>query len=297
MNKLVQKKKAVSWIGAGLWILLLGICSMLRGAPAAAALDWAATLVQAVCGAVAGELSPATAALLHDWTPWLLQFFGYMVLALLLWNALRFYLGPNATPALALALTCLTAIFDELNQIFVPGRAPRILDWVIDMTGAFLLLAGIWLLQWMWRRFPRLVNRETVSYVVFGALTTVVNIVAYQVSYNTLPFSAIANNAAGNTIAWVLSVLFAYVCNKLFVFQSKTHGARALLWEAGKFIGARVFSFAVDMAGMLLLVNALHVNSAVSKILMNIIVMIMNYFFSKWFIFKNRTVAKRDESA
>ncbi len=286
MMTVLQKKRAVSWLGAVIWFLLLGACSLLRGGAAQEALNLASGWLQTICRAVAGDLSAATLERLQEWTPALLQFFGYMLLALLVWNALRFKLGPNAAPALALALTCLTAIVMELTQIVVPGRDPRIVDWAVDMLGAFLLLAGIWVLQWGWRRFPRLVNRETICYVVFGVLTTVVNIVAYQVCYNTLPFSAVANNAASNTVAWVLSVLFAYVCNKLFVFQSRTHGMRALLWEAGKFIGARVFSFAVDMAGMLLLVNVLLVGSAISKILMNILVMILNYFFSKWFIFK-----------
>lgn len=117
------------------------------------------------------------------------------------------------------------------------------------MAGAFVLLAGIWAFQFLWFHFPRLVNRETVSYVVFGVLTTVVNIVAYQVCFNTFPMTPVLRNTVSNTIAWVLAVVFAYAVNKLFVFQSKTTGIKALLWEAGKFVGARLLSYAVDMAG------------------------------------------------
>lgn len=162
------------------------------------------------------------------------------------------------------------------------------------MAGAFVLLAGIWVFQFLWFRFPHLVNRETVSYVVFGVLTTVVNIVAFQVCFNTFPMTPVLRNTVSNTIAWILAVVFAYVVNKLFVFQSKTTGFKELLWEAGKFVGARLLSYVVDMAGMLLLVNLLHVNSGLSKIGMNVIVMIMNYFFSKWFIFKETDAALVD---
>lgn len=157
-----------------------------------------------------------------------------------------------------------------------------------------MLLAGIWVFQFLWFRFPHLVNRETVSYVVFGVLTTVVNIVAFQVCFNTFPMTPVLRNTVSNTIAWILAVVFAYVVNKLFVFQSKITGFKELLWEAGKFVGARLLSYVVDMAGMLLLVNLLHVNSGLSKIGMNVIVMIMNYFFSKWFIFKEADAAPVD---
>lgn len=280
-------KKILSWTAAVLWFLLLAVCSFLRGGAAASAMGGAAGFVQSACLALG--LSEGTAEAVCRYTPVLLQAAGYMGMAFFAWNALRFRLGRRSSLILALAFTSLAAVLDECHQILVPGRYPRVADWLIDMAGAAVLVAGIWLFQVLWNRFPKLVNRETVSYVVFGVLTTVVNIVVYQLCYTALPLGDVARNAVSNTAAFILALIFAYVVNKLFVFQSKTHGLRELLWEAGKFAGARILSFAVDMAGMLLLVNVLHVHSGLSKISMNVIVMIMNYLFSKWFIFKDKT--------
>lgn len=281
-----------SWVLCGLWAVFLGVCSVLDAGSAAAAEGFAAGLLEKT--ALALGLSAQAAASIGGYTPYILQIDGYMLLGLLIWNALRFHLGRRSSLILALAGANLEAVLGELAQILVPGREPRTTDWLLEIAGAFCLLGGIWLFQWMWDRFPRLVNRETVSYVVFGVLTTVVNIVTYQVCYTAFPFSDIVNNTVSNTLAWILSVLFAYIVNKVFVFQSKTRGPKELLWEAGKFIGARLFSFAVDMAGMLLLVNLIHFHSGLSKVAVNVIVMIMNYFFSKWFIFK---AAKKETQA
>lgn len=193
----------------------------------------AADFVQSACLALG--LSEGTTEAVCRYTPVLLQAAGYMGMAFFAWNALRFRLGRRSSLILALAFTSLAAVLDECHQILVPGRYPRVTDWLIDMAGAAVLVAGIWLFQVLWNRFPKLVNRETVSYVVFGVLTTVVNIVVYQLCYTALPLGDVARNAVSNTAAFILALIFAYVVNKLFVFQSKTHGLRELLWEAGKF--------------------------------------------------------------
>lgn len=82
-------------------------------------------------------------------------------------------------------------------------------------------MAVVLLWRWTWRKFPRLLNRETVSYVVFGVLTTLVNMAVYGLSYNTLGI----HNLISNAIAWTAAVLFAYAVNKLFVFHSHVRGA------------------------------------------------------------------------
>lgn len=281
MKLTINTKRTLSWVLFGLWAAFLGVCSLLRAAPAAEALDWAVRLFQALYGAVAGNYTAEVGELVRQYLPWLLQVLGYMLLALLAWNGLRLHLGRNSSLALALAVTCLVSVLNELSQMFVPGRIPASPTGLWIWRGRSCCWPGIWVFQFLWFRFPHLVNRETVSYVVFGVLTTVVNIVAFQVCFNTFPMTPVLRNTVSNTIAWILAVVFAYVVNKLFVFQSKTTGFKELLWEAGKFVGARLLSYVVDMAGMLLLVNLLHVNSGLSKIGMNVIVMIMNYFFSK----------------
>ena len=130
--------------------------------------------------------------------------------------------------------------------------------------------------------------REVINYLVFGGLTTVVNIVSFYI----MDIMGI-NTYVNNTIAWVLSVIFAYVTNKLFVFESKTSNRKELTKEIGSFFAARLFSYAVDMIGMYLFVSILFINKMISKVVMNIIVIILNYIFSKLFIFNQDKNTKK----
>ena len=101
------------------------------------------------------------------------------------------------------------------------------------------------------------------------------------------------NTYVNNTIAWVLSVIFSYVTNTLFVFESKTSNRKELTKEIGSFFAARLFSYAVDMIGMYLFVSILFINKMISKVVMNIIVIILNYIFSKLFIFNQDKNTKK----
>lgn len=129
-----------------------------------------------------------------------------------------------------------------------------------------------------------LFTREMLSYIFFGICTTVVNIVVFQACTALLHW----NWAVSNVLAWILSVLFAFVTNKLFVFQSKKSGSKRFIWEAVTFFAARVLSLGIDMAGMWLLLDCLNVNSLFSKILMNVVVIIVNYILSKFIIFRKK---------
>ena len=87
-------------------------------------------------------------------------------------------------------------------------------------------------------------------------------------------------------IAWVLSVLFAYFTNRVWVFQSTASGTKAILREIGSFFGCRLLSGAIDMGIMFLCVSVLGLPDKLIKILANVVVIILNYLFSKLFIFK-----------
>ncbi len=125
----------------------------------------------------------------------------------------------------------------------------------------------------------KLINYETVSYIFFGVLTTIVNYVAFAVLESPLGW------LIANTIAWVAGVLFAYVTNKLFVFDSKTVEAGALAKEFILFVLARVASLLFETAFMYLFVDLLSLNALVCKIIAAVGVVVMNYIFSKLFIF------------
>ena len=123
--------------------------------------------------------------------------------------------------------------------------------------------------------------KEAILYLVFGGLTTVINIVSYHLLYEIMSVS----NTLSNVIAWVLSVLFAFITNKIWVFESKERGA-ALLREAVSFFGCRAATGVLDLAIMFLCVDLLSLPATPCKIASNVIVIILNFIFSKLLIFK-----------
>ena len=132
------------------------------------------------------------------------------------------------------------------------------------------------------KMMARLCNRETVLYVVFGALTTAVNFAGFALLEGPLGWPLLA----ANTAAWVASVAFAFVTNKLFVFQSRSLRVQVVLREAAAFFVARLLSLALDSAGMWLLVDVLAAHSWAAKLAMNVLVILANYGMSKLFIFR-----------
>lgn len=124
--------------------------------------------------------------------------------------------------------------------------------------------------------------REIIDYIIFGGLTTMVNIVAFFIFDTLLGWPYLIANA----IAIVVSILFAYVTNKLFVFKTKDMTASENIVEFLKFIGFRLISGLADMAAMWMLVDLISIDTNIAKLLTQFIVVVLNYVFSKLFIFK-----------
>jgi putative flippase GtrA len=124
--------------------------------------------------------------------------------------------------------------------------------------------------------------KEIILYCIFGGLTTIINIIAYFI------FSRFfnVNYLVSNIIAWVLSVLFAYVTNKTFVFQSRNTEVKYVIKELIAFIGSRLFSGVLDFGIMYVFVDVLSFNDFIIKIIANVIVIVINYIFSKLMVFK-----------
>ena len=125
-------------------------------------------------------------------------------------------------------------------------------------------------------------HREGVRYLVFGALSTVINIVVFAICTKLANLST----AVSNTIAWILAVLFAYVTNKIYVFNSITKGFDDLTREILSFFGARIATLIIETAFLWIVIDKLRFNEIFMKIISNIIVIILNFVFSKIFIFK-----------
>ena len=141
-------------------------------------------------------------------------------------------------------------------------------------------------------------NKEIILYLAFGVATTLVNFVVFWALEQLLGTDAYLVN---NVIAWVAAVAFAYVTNKLFVFQVNSWDRKVLAREVPEFLGARVLSLVVEELGLLLLVELLKFGEAcwkvlgvdltgtlVAKVLLAVVVVVMNYFFSKFLIFKKK---------
>lgn len=131
----------------------------------------------------------------------------------------------------------------------------------------------------LWEKHKALIN-----YGIFGVATTVINIVVYTVAYNGIGIS----NVVSNVIAWVISVLFAFVTNKLIVFESRSMAVRVLLFEAATFFGCRVATGLLDLALMYVTVDLWHLNSMLMKCISNAIVIVVNYVASRLVIFKSK---------
>ncbi len=135
-------------------------------------------------------------------------------------------------------------------------------------------------------------NREVFSYIIFGVLTTVVNIV---VSYILKALLHIEGNIA-STIGIICSILFAYFTNRKWVFHSDANTIKEKWIEFGKFVLGRAFTMVLEIVGVFLLNDVIHAfygmfsdNMAylINKMLMTVIVIILNFFISKFFAFKD----------
>lgn len=126
--------------------------------------------------------------------------------------------------------------------------------------------------------------REIFWYLICGAGTTVVNLTVYGGCAYVLR----TETAVSTGLAWLCAVAFAYLTNRVLVFQSKNRGAVFLLREMAAFVGARMVSGILDMLLMVMLVDVLGLPQMWMKLPVNILVTILNFLFSKCLVFRRR---------
>ena len=126
--------------------------------------------------------------------------------------------------------------------------------------------------------------KDLIPYVIFGVLTTLVNYVSYWLFAHPLGCGTVFSTAA----AWILSVLFAYVTNRRWVFHSEARGAKAIGQEFAAFVAARLGTGMLDMLFMYVFVDVVGWNDMVIKLASNVVVVILNYILSKFVIFKKK---------
>lgn len=129
--------------------------------------------------------------------------------------------------------------------------------------------------------------KEIIKYAIVGGLTTLVSLVSYYICVVTFlnPYNSLQLQIA-NVISWICAVTFAYFTNRKFVFESRNNR----ISEMVKFVGARVTTLLIDMICMALFVSVWKINDKISKIMVQFIVFVLNYVFSKFIVFRKNDV-------
>lgn len=125
-------------------------------------------------------------------------------------------------------------------------------------------------------------HKQIILYLFFGVCTTVINTICYAVLYEWLGIV----NIVSTIVAWFVAVVFAFVTNKRYVFESQRAKLSDKLREFTSFFGCRILTGILDVIIMAVAVDYLKWNSIIWKFISNIIVTIMNYIASKFVIFK-----------
>lgn len=150
-------------------------------------------------------------------------------------------------------------------------------------------------------------NKSIVLYIFFGGLTTLVNILVYLLFARVLgeiaPLSYFIDwlensfeitsekslPLVATAISWFISVLFAFITNRIWVFNAPTTNKKEFLKQISAFFGGRAFSGGLDMLIIFIFVSVLKFNDILVKILSNVLVLILNYIISKLFVFKKKS--------
>ncbi len=165
-------------------------------------------------------------------------------------------------------------------------------------------------------KLQNLIKSEIFMYLLFGGLTTIVNWIVYRLcdmwisNGNTVSdvvyesafresLQTFLDKGLAGIIAWVAAVAFAYVTNRAFVFKEKAHGTKGVAMECGKFVGARVLTGVIEILGVPALIviglSAKLFGMDVAKLVVSVIVIVLNYIFSKLFVFKAKKEKKEEK--
>ena len=135
--------------------------------------------------------------------------------------------------------------------------------------------------------FRKFCNRETISYLICGVLTTLVDWLVYAWLWHLG-----TDYRVSTFLSWAAAVLFAFVTNKFLVFRSLSLNPLQIGKELVSFTACRVTTGVLTMAGMILMVSGLHLPELAGKLIVSVLSLVLNYVFSKLFIFKKKSVER-----
>jgi uncharacterized membrane protein YfhO/putative flippase GtrA len=165
---------------------------------------------------------------------------------------------------------------------YPPGLKLGIIVSLISM-----LLFGLYI--WKEKQIIKLITyiynkyEQIVNYLIIGVLTTIVNFIAYVLFARVVGFDYIISSI----ISWIIAVLFAYITNKIFVFRSKTYTTNSFITEMYQFFKYRLVSLGIDLAIMFVLIDMIFIDDVIAKLIVQVVIVIVNYVFSKLFVFKD----------
>jgi putative flippase GtrA len=126
--------------------------------------------------------------------------------------------------------------------------------------------------------------KHMVAYVLFGAVTTAANLIVYYLCYNLMGMGS----DLSVVLAWVAAVLVAFLTNKPFVFESHDWSPKVLFPEAFHFFGCRLGTGILELVLMHVTVEVLGLPGLLMKLLVNVLVIVINYVASKLLVFRNK---------
>lgn len=136
----------------------------------------------------------------------------------------------------------------------------------------------------MFEKLGKLCHSEAMRYIIVGGCTTLVNLVIYTLLCKIIHLDV----NISNIISVIIAILFAYITNKIFVFQSHCDSYRELYFEFSKFVGARLITMAIEVGGVFFLYEIIGQDEIWAKLETQVIVLIGNYVISKFLVFKRK---------
>ncbi len=139
--------------------------------------------------------------------------------------------------------------------------------------------------------------KEKVNYLIFGVLTTVVNFIVYYplillVDKDCLLFGKVPWYLVANVIAWIAAVIFAYIVNKKYVFESQKRGFANVAREFIAFVASRLFSLVVEEFLLWLSVDIAGIDERIAKIVVAVVTVVLNYITGKLLVFRKKNDAQ-----
>lgn len=130
--------------------------------------------------------------------------------------------------------------------------------------------------------------QEIINYLIVGVLTTVVSIVTYFLFSLILDIENNILFILANVLSWICAVIFAYITNKKFVFNTTTSNKKEEIKVFSMFVSSRITTLLIELAFMFVTVKVILINDKIAKVIAQFIVIVLNYVLSKLFVFKKK---------